>query len=114
MMIYKVFQIHDSLQIALDLNSSKQLCDVKTDDQDEICSTSSSGIFSDDTEDTESDIYTIRRVSKQVFLNHQKLIVGNCSGQKRTYTIIKPLPPIPPPKPARLYLPPVRSTSSVV
>ena len=88
MVIYKVFQIHDSLHIALDFNSSKQLYGVKTDDQDEICSTSSSGIFSDDMEDTESDIYTIRRVSKQVFLNHQKLIGVNCSGQNRTYTMI--------------------------
>ena len=65
--------------------------------EDERCSSATSGIFSDDSEDIDSDIYTIRKVSKQVFLNHE-------TPKRSLYIKTRPLPPIPPQKPARLYL----------
>jgi hypothetical protein len=81
---------------------------------DERCSTATSGVFSEDSDasdDIESEIYTIRKVSKLVFLNHQ--IQMEKSVTKKSNPILETvpskdnqriLPPIPPPKPVRLYL----------
>ena len=79
---------------------------------DERCSTATSGVFSEDSdasEDIESEVYTIRKVSKMVFLHHQR----QKSVTKKSNPVLQTvpskdnqriLPPIPPPKPARLYL----------
>ena len=81
---------------------------------DERCSTATSGVFSEDSdasEDIESEVYTIRKVSKMVFLNHQRQMETNVN--KRSNPILETipfrdnqriLPPVPPPKPPRLYL----------
>ena len=80
---------------------------------DERCSTATSGVFSEDSDasdDIESDIYTIRKVSKIVFLNHQRQMETNVTKISNPVKAVpsrdnqRILPPIPPPKPARLYL----------
>ena len=80
---------------------------------DERCSTATSGVFSEDSDasdDIESDIYTIRKVSKMVFLNHQNQMETTISKLSNPVEAVpsrdiqRILPTIPPPKPARLYL----------
>ena len=80
---------------------------------DERCSTATSGVFSEDSDssdDIESEIYTIRKVSKMVFLNHKRQMEKNVTKISNPVEVVhsrdnqRILPPIPPPKPARLYL----------